>query len=216
MKLYGYWRSGTSYRVRLALALKGIEVETIPVNLRAGAHHEDSYKVENPQGMVPTLVLEDGTRLGQSPAIIDYLEDVFPEPPLLPRDPKDRAHVRHLAFIVGCDIHPLNNLRILKYVKNDLDQPQEEVDKWISRWITDGFTAFETLLEADDQRGEFCFGGKPGLAECYLLPQIYSARRFGVPLGAFPEILKVETAAMKLEAVQKAVPEAQADADPDA
>lgn len=214
MKLYGYWRSGTSYRTRLALALKGIEVEHIAVDLTAGAQKAETYVASNPQGLVPTLVLDDGTALGQSGAIIDYLEERFPEPPLLPAGPKARAYVRQLCQIVGCDIHPLNNLRILKYLKQELDQPQAGVDAWAVRWIEQGFDAVEALLAKDEGRGDFCFAGRPGLAECYLLPQIYSARRFHVDMARWPLISAVEQATLALEIVQPAIPENQADAKP--
>ncbi|MEM9233825.1 MAG: maleylacetoacetate isomerase [Pseudomonadota bacterium] len=212
MKLYGYWRSGTSYRTRLALALKGIEVEHIPVDLTQGAQKSADYMAANPQGLVPTLVLDDGTALGQSGAILEYLEERFPEPPLLPVGPRARARVRQLCQVIGCDVHPLNNLRILKYLRGELDQPQAGVDAWARRWIGEGFDAFEKLLAADETRGEFCFGGKPGMAECYLLPQTYSARRFGVEVETWPLIAAVEKAALALEPVKGAVPEAQADA----
>ena len=212
MKLLGYWRSGTSYRTRLAFALKGIEVEHVAVDLTQGAQKAPDYMAGNPQGLVPTLILDDGTALGQSGAIIDYLEERFPEPPLLPAGAKARAHVRQLCQIVGCDIHPLNNLRILNYLKGEFNQPQAGVDAWASRWISDGFDAFEALLRADETRGDFCFGGRPGMAECYLLPQCYSARRFGVDVGQWPLIAGVEAATLALDVVQAAVPEAQADA----
>ena len=214
MKLYGYWRSGTSYRTRLALALKGIEVEHIPVNLVTGDQKSADYTAANPQGLVPTLVLDDGTALAQSGAIIDYLEGRYPERPLLPAGPKARAHVRQLCQIVGCDIHPLNNLRVLKYLKNELDQPQAGIDQWAANWITDGFDAFEVLLSRDESRGNFCFGGRPGMAECYLLPQIYSARRFGVDMARWPRIGAVEAATLALDEVQSALPENQVDAVP--
>ena len=212
MKLYGYWRSGTSYRTRLALALKGIEVEHIPVDLTQGAQKLPDYMTANPQGLVPTLMLDDGTPLAQSGAIIEYLEEKFPEPPLLPAGPKARAHVRQLCQIIGCDIHPLNNLRILKYLKGALDQPQSGVDAWASEWIRLGFDAYEIMLAREPDRSEFSFGGRPGMAECYLLPQIYSARRFGVEVENWPLISSVERATLALPAVQNAVPEAQPDA----
>lgn len=214
MKLFGYWRSGTSYRTRLALALKGIEVEHHPVDLTAGAQKAADYTAANPQGLVPTLVLDDGTALAQSGAILDYLEERFPEPPLLPAGAKARAHVRQLCQIVGCDIHPLNNLRVLKYLKHELDQPQAAVDAWAGHWITEGFDAFEALLAKDETRGAFCFGGRPGMAECYLLPQIYSARRFQVDMARWPLISAVERTTLALDQVAPALPENQPDAKP--
>jgi maleylpyruvate isomerase len=216
MKLYGYWRSGTSYRTRLALAIKGIEVEQVAINLKAGAHHDDAYRAINPQGMVPTLELDDGTRIAQSGAIIQYVEERFPEPSLLPAAAKARARVRHLADIVGCDIHPINNLRILKYLKNELGQPQSEIDHWIAHWIAEGFAAYEALLADDPSRGDFSFGGRPGLADCYLVPQVYAARRFHVDLAPYPLIRGAEAAILSIEALKAASPEEQPDAVPDA
>lgn len=213
MKLYNYWRSGTSYRTRIALELKGIEYSYCPVDLREGAHKAKDFLALNPQGLVPALVLEDGSVISQSPAIIEWLEDTYPQAPLLPADSVDRARVRALAALIGCDVHPLNNLRILKYLKNDLGQPQEQVDAWISRWINDGFAAFEAFLSADNKRGQFCHGGKPGLAECYLLPQVYSARRFNIDMTPYPMIREIEEASLALPAVQQAYPDNQPDAD---
>ncbi|RFB04249.1 maleylacetoacetate isomerase [Parvularcula marina] len=214
MKLYGYWRSGTSYRTRLGLALKGIEVEHIPVDLTTGAQKSPEYMADNPQGLVPTLVLDDGTAIAQSGAILEYLDEKFPARPLLPAGVKARAHVRQICQIVGCDIHPLNNLRILKHLKNEFDQPQSGVDDWAGRWIAEGFDAFEALLGADQGRGAFSFGGRPGMAECYLIPQIYSARRFNVDVARWPLILGVEEATLALPEVAAALPENQADAKP--
>ncbi len=213
MKLYNYWRSGTSYRVRIALALKEIEYEYIPINLRDAEQKNAAYLGLNPQGLVPSLELDNGTVITQSPAILDYLEEAFPNSPLLPSSPIDRAHVRAMAALIGCDVHPLNNLRILKYLKGELKQDQQGVDQWIARWIHEGFNALERLLESAHNRDGFCFGAAPGLAECYLLPQVYSAQRFNVDLSAYPLITEIEQKCMTLAAFQKAYPDKQMDAD---
>lgn len=213
MTLYGYWRSGTSYRTRLALALKGIEVEHVAVDLRAGEQSSADFLAKNPQGLVPTLRLEDGTLLSQSPAIIEYLEETHPEPPLLPSEPRARARVRQMAAIIGCDTHPLGNLRVLKALKADHGADQAAINDWQARWNAAGFAALEAMLDQDPSRGAFCHGGRPGLAECYLLPQLYTARRFEVPLEGYENLLAVEAATLALPAAQAALPEAQADAD---
>ena len=211
--LYGYWRSGTSYRTRLALALKGIEVAHVGIDLRAGEQAGEAFRAKNPQGLVPTLQLGDGTLISQSPAIIEYLEEVRPDPPLLPDDPIERARVRQMAMIVGCDTHPLGNLRVLKALKADYDADPAQIEAWQARWNAAGFAALEAMLDADPSRGDFAQGGRPGLTECYLLPQLYTARRFSVPLEAYPNLLRVEAATLALPAVRGAVPEAQPDAD---
>lgn len=213
MQLYGYWRSGASYRVRLALALKGISVEAHAVDLRTGAQRAPEYLAHNPQGFVPTLVLEDGTIITQSVAILEYLEERYPVPALLPPDARGRARVRALSALIGCDVHPLNNLRVLNYLKRDLAQPQAEVDRWIGNWIGAGFAAFEAMLAADSGRGSFSFGGAPSLADCYLVPQVYAARRFAVPLDAYPNILAVDAALQAIPAIEAAAPGRQPDAD---
>jgi maleylpyruvate isomerase len=213
MTLYGYWRSGTSYRTRIALALKGLEVDHVPVNLREGEQSAPAFLARNPQGLVPTLAVEDGTLISQSPAIIEYLEEAHPEPPLLPNEPVARARVRQMAMIVGCDTHPLGNLRVLKVLKADYGADEAAVNAWQARWNEAGFAALEALVTREEGRGDFCHGGRPGLAECYLLPQLYSARRFGVPLDPYPALLSIEEATLAIPAVQAAVPERQADAD---
>ncbi|WP_306253007.1 maleylacetoacetate isomerase [Parvularcula sp. IMCC14364] len=213
MKLYNYWRSGTSYRVRIALQLKGISYEYEAVDLRTAAHKSQEFLSLNPQGLVPSLVLDDGTTLSQSPAIIEYLEERYTDRPLLPADPAARAQVRAMAAVIGCDIHPLNNLRILKYLRGDLRLDQNQTDIWAQRWISDGFSALEAMLAADSSRGDFCHANQPGLVECYLLPQIYSARRFNQDMSAFPALCDIEKACMELAAFEKAFPENQPDAD---
>lgn len=210
MILHGYWRSGTSYRTRIALNLKGVEYRQATLDLRTGAQKSDAYLRLNPQGLVPALEADDGLVLTQSPAILEWLEETRPEPPLLPRDAAGRAQVRAMAALIGCDIHPLNNLRVLKAVRG-LGADQAGVDAWAGQWIIDGFTALEALVV---RHGEgWCFGATPSLADCYLMPQLYSARRFNVDLAAFPRLLEIEARAEAHPAFIAAVPENQPDAD---
>lgn len=211
MKLYNFFRSGTSHRLRIALNLKGIEYEYVPVDLRTEEHLGAAFKAVNPQGLVPALVKGDRT-LTQSPAIIEWLEERYPEPPLLPADPDGRARVRALAAIVGCDIHPINNRRILEYLRTTLGCDEAAVQQWCATWITAGFDALEALLAADEQRGEFCFGGAPTVADVYLVPQVESARRFGVDLLSYPNIVAVDAACGRLDAFCRAAPAIQPDA----
>jgi len=210
MILHGYWRSGTSYRTRIALNLKGLEYQQAALDLRTGAQKSDAYLRLNPQGLVPALETDDGLVLTQSPAILEWLEETHPEPPLLPRDAAGRAQVRAMAAVIGCDIHPLNNLRVLKAVRG-LGADQAGVDAWAGQWIIDGFTALEALVV---RHGEgWCFGATPTLADCYLMPQLYSARRFNVDLAAFPRLLEIEARAEVHPAFIAAQPENQPDAD---
>jgi maleylpyruvate isomerase len=210
MILHGYFRSGTSYRTRIALNLKGLSYETRGVDLRTGAQKSDAYLALNPQGMVPALETPDGV-LVQSPAILEWLEERHPRPPLLPDSAMDRATVRGMAAIVGCDIHPLNNLRVLKALRSQFEADQATVDAWAGRWITAGFEALETLVGRHG--AGWSFGESPGLVDCYLVPQIYSARRFNVPLEAFPRLLAIEAAAAEHPAFIAAHPDRQPDAD---
>jgi maleylpyruvate isomerase len=211
MKLYNFFRSGTSHRLRIALNLKGLAVDYIPVDLRTEQHLKDEFKAINPQQLVPALV--DGERvLIQSPAIIEWLEERHPTPALLPSDPEQRAHVRALAAIVGCDIHPINNRRILEYLRKQFKADEAAVNTWCATWIAAGFDAYEALLAADKARGDFSFGGQPGLADVYLVPQVESARRFKVDMARWPLICAVDASCMKLDAFQKAAPLQQIDA----
>lgn len=210
MILHGYFRSGTSYRTRIALNLKGLSYETRGIDLRTGAQTSDAYLALNPQGLVPALETTEGV-LTQSPAILEWLEERHPRPPLLPQTAQDRATVRAMAAIIGCDIHPLNNLRVLKALRSQFEADQTAVDAWAGRWITAGFEALEALV-ARHGRG-WSFGDTPGLVDCYLIPQIYSARRFNVPLEAFPRLLAIETAAAGHPAFIAAHPDRQPDAD---
>lgn len=210
MILHGYWRSGTSYRTRIALNLKGLDYAQHAVDLRQGQHREAGFRALNPQGLVPALVLDDGTVLSQSPAILEWLEEAYPQPPLLPSAAADRATVRAMAAVVGCDIHPLNNLRVLKAIKG-LGADEGETSAWIARWIDEGFAALEAMV-GHAGRG-WCFGESPTLADCYLIPQIYSARRFGVDLTAFPRLVEIEEKAAEHPAFAAAHPDRQPDAD---
>ncbi len=211
MKLYNFFRSGTSHRLRIALNLKGLQTEYLPVDLRTEQHLQDDFKAINPQQLVPALV--DGERVMiQSPAIIEWLEEKYPTPALLPRDPQRRAQVRALAAIVGCDIHPINNRRILEYLRKTFGANEDAINAWCGTWIGAGFDAYEALLAADTKRGRFSHGDAPTLADVYLIPQVESARRFKVDLTQWPLIMGVEQACMALEAFQKAAPSQQPDA----
>ena len=211
MKLYGFFRSGTSHRLRIALNLKALTYETVAVDLRTNEHLKAAFKAINPQGLVPALQVNDSVLL-QSPAIIEWLEETHPQPALLPKSALDRAHVRALAAIVGCDIHPVNNRRILETLRHEFSADEAAVNRWCGRWISDGFDAMEALLARDAQRGDFCFGGAPSLADVYLIPQVESARRFKVDVERWPCIKAVDAACMKLDAFLLAAPCLQADA----
>ena len=207
----GYWRSGTSHRTRIALELKGLEYRQEPVDLRAGAHKEAGFTAQNPQGLVPVLETPDGAQLSQSMAIIEWLEETYPDPALLPAEPTHRAIARSMADLIACDVHPLNNLRVLKQLVGPLGASEEQKLEWIARWIQDGFAALETLVERHG--GDFCYADTPGIADCCLIPQIYSARRFGVDIDAFPRLLAIDARASEHEAFIRAAPENQPDAD---
>ena len=211
MKLYNFFRSGTSHRLRIALNLKGLPTTYVPVDLRTEQHLKDEFKAINPQGLVPALEV-DGQVLIQSPAIIEWLEETHPTPALLPADAAARARVRALAAIVGCDIHPINNRRILEYLRKELGANEDAVNAWCGTWITAGFDAYEALLAADTQRGEFSFGHTPTLADVYLIPQVESARRFKVDLSRWPLISAIDAACAKLDAFRLAAPSQQPDA----
>ncbi|MGV8928552.1 MAG: maleylacetoacetate isomerase [Brevundimonas sp.] len=210
MILHGYWRSSAAYRTRIALALKGLSYAQQGIDLRTGAQRSAAFVALNPQGMVPALEV-DGAVLTQSPAILEWLEDMHPNPALLPANPLDRAHVRAMSALIGCDIHPLNNLRVGKALRDTFGADQAAVDAWAGRWILPGFEALEALVARHG--GGWCFGDAPSLADCYLIPQIYSARRFNVPLEAFPRLLAIDTAAAAHPAFIAAHPDAQPDAD---
>jgi maleylpyruvate isomerase len=211
MKLYNFFRSGTSHRLRIALNLKGLTTDYVAVDLRTEQHLQGSFKAIHPQGLVPALDTGEQVLI-QSPAIIEWLEEKYPTPALLPQDAEARAHVRALAAMVGCDIHPVNNRRILEYVRHQFGADDDAINAWCARWISDGFDAYEALLAADKVRGAFSFGHAPTIADVYLIPQIESARRFKVDLSVWPLISAVEAACLQLEAFQKATPSQQPDA----
>lgn len=213
MHLYGYYRSSAAYRVRIALNLKGLDYGMTSVHLRNGDQFSDDYAELNPQAQVPTLLLSDGTPLVQSPAIIEYLEETHPEPPLLPADPLGRHRVRALAAVPGCDIHPIGNLRVLKHVQQSYDQDMTGAAAWARHWIELGFTGLERMLAESDATGRFCHGDAPTIADIFLMPQVYNAVRFKADMGKFPTIQRVADANMELEAVQKAYPDNQPDAE---
>jgi maleylacetoacetate isomerase/maleylpyruvate isomerase len=209
MQLFSYWRSSAAYRVRLALAWKGLEAEIVPVDLRLGVQSGEPYLALNRQGLVPSL--RDGeVLLSQSLAIIEYLEETRPEPPLLPADAVGRARVRAAAQIVAADIHPINNLRVLKYLKDPLGQDQAAIDTWARHWITAGFAALEAF--AEQHGGRFLYGNHVTMADICLLPQLYNARRVSTDLAPFPRLLAVESALSGLENLALAHPEQQPDA----
>lgn len=204
--LYDYFRSSASYRVRIALNLKGVEYEQRPVNLAAGTHKQASFRQLNPQGLVPMLEI-DGHRLTQSLAIIVYLDQRFPDPPLMPADLVDSAHVRALAMAVACDIHPLNNLRVLKYLRGDLGVSEDAKDEWYRHWVTEGLTALEEM--AKPHAGAFLFGDAPTIADVCLVPQLYNARRFSVPLTDYPTLRRADETASAHAAFAAAHPDRQ-------
>ena len=211
MKLYSFFRSGTSHRLRIALNLKGLTPDYIPVDLRADEQAQAPFKAINPQGLVPALEV-NGQVLIQSPAIIEWLEETHPTPALLPQGAEARARVRALAAIVGCDVHPINNRRILMYLRQQFGADETAVNAWCATWISAGFDAIEAMLAQDPQRGDFCFGGAPSLADVYLIPQVESSRRFGVDLSAWPLISAVDAACARLPAFAQAAPAVQPDA----
>ena len=204
--LYDYWRSSAAYRVRIALKLKGVDYESRQVDLRADEQSADDYRQLNPQGLVPMLEI-DGHRLTQSLAIINYLDLRFANQPLLPAAAADRAHVVAMAMTIACDIHPLNNLRVLKYLKSELGHSQDEIDAWYAHWIREGLPALEAM--AAPRAGKFLFGDAPTGADVCLVPQLYNARRFNVPLDDYPTLLRADENANKLEAFAAAHPDRQ-------
>ena len=214
LHLYSYWRSSAAYRVRIALALKALAFETLPVHLLkdGGQQHAAAYVQVNPQQLVPVL-LHGRRAIRQSLAIIEYLEEAWTDAPLLlPGTARARGRVRALAQLVACDIHPLNNLRVLQFFERQWNVPQAERDEWVRHWIVEGLAAFEALVADDPATGAFCHGDVPGLADCCLVPQLYNARRFGVDLGPWPTLARIEQACLALPAFKAAAPEAQPDA----
>lgn len=210
MRLYTYFRSSAAFRVRIALNLKGLPYEPVFVHLAKGEHRAGAYPQVNPQALLPTLELDDGTRLNQSLAIIEYLDEQYPRPPLVPKEPLARARVRSIAQLIASEIHPINNLRVLQHLKR-LGQTQEQVDTWYRHWIADGLAKVET--ELGGKAGKFCHGDGPTMADCCLAPQIFNARRFNSDLAPYPTTMRVFEACMALEAFDRAQPSRQPDAE---
>ena len=210
MILHGYWRSSASYRVRIALNLKGLAYRQVAHDLRKDEHKAPAYLALNPQGLTPTLQ-DGGQVITQSSAILEWLEEAHPKPALLPEGANERARVRAMAALIGCDIHPLNNLRVLRSLRGDFGADQATVDAWAARWIAPGFDALEAMVVRDG--AGWAFGAAPTLADCYLIPQIYSARRFNVDISPWPALLAIEARALNHPAFRAAHPDLQPDAD---
>lgn len=212
MKLYGYFRSSAAYRVRIALNLKGLDYEQVPIHLVQGAHRSEEYRQLNPQSMVPMLVTDEGRRHTQSLAICEYLEERFPQPALLPADADGRARVRALANIPACDMHPLNNLRVLKYLTGTLGVDEAAKLTWYRHWVAEGFAGLEGMLTAAEGTGEFCHGDQPTLADICLVPQVFNAERFDCDLAPYPTIRRIAERCNALPAFAQAHPARQPDA----
>ena len=213
LRLYSYWRSSAAYRVRIGLNLKGLAYEIAPVHLvrDGGQQHSAAYRELNPQGLVP-LLCHGQRRLSQSLAVLEYLDEVWPQPALLPSTARERHRVRALALLVACDVHPLNNLRVLQYLEHEWSVPKPERDEWVRHWIAGGVDAMEAMLADHPSTGVFCEGNVPSLADCCLVPQVYNARRFGIDMDAYPTIRRIEAACLELPAFDAAGPERQPDA----
>lgn len=213
MKLHGYFRSSAAFRVRIALNLKGLAYENVFVHLRKGDQRSPAYLGLNPQALVPTL--EDGPHaLTQSLAIVEFLDETHPAPPLLPRSPHERARVRALAQIVACDIHPIDNLRVLQYLSKELKADEAAVGRWFNHWIATGFGGLEATLAQDKATGRFCHGDTPGLADICLVPQVFNSKRYNLDLAPYPTITRIFEACMALPAFDLAQPSKQPDAEP--
>jgi len=211
VKLYTYFRSSASFRVRIALNLKGLAYEPSFVHLPKGEHRLAPYSQVNPQALTPTLVLDDGDHLAQSLAIMEYLDEVSPQPPLLPKEAKGRARVRSLSLLVACEIHPLNNLRTLQYLKRQLGQNEEQINTWYRHWVADGLAKYEAELAPG--AGRFSYGDAPTMADCCLVPQIFNAQRYQCDLAPYPVTMRVFGECMKLDAFDRAQPSKQPDAE---
>jgi len=212
MKLYGYFRSSAAFRVRIALNLKRLGYETAPIHLLKNEQAAPAYREVNPQGLVPALD-DSGSVLIQSLAIIEYLDETYPDPPLLPASAVDRARVRALADIVACDIHPIDNLRVLRYLRRPLGHDDAAIAAWFNHWIAEGFAALEGLLGADPRTGAFCHGDTPGLADIALVPQVVNSERYRLDLGPYPTIARIYRTCMELEPFRAAHPQHQPDRD---
>jgi maleylpyruvate isomerase len=218
LKLYTYFRSSASFRVRIALNLKGLDVEMVPIHLvrQGGQQLSEEFRRINPEALVPALVDEEDNGqqvLTQSLAIMEYLDEMYPEPPLLPAAPLDRAYVRSIALAIACDIHPLNNLRVLRYLVRDLKVSEEDKNAWYRHWCELGLAALEVKVSADGRAGKFCFGDTPTIADCCLVPQIFNARRLNCDLSGMPTLLRIAENCSQLDAFSKAEPGKQADAE---
>jgi maleylacetoacetate isomerase/maleylpyruvate isomerase len=215
MKLYDYYRSSAAFRVRIALNLKGLEAERESVHLRRKDHRSDAYLAVNPQGLVPALVDDDGTVVTQSLAIIEYLEETRPDTPrLMPADATGRARVRALSDAIACDIHPLNNLRVLRHIDQVFDTDEATRNElWYKHWIAEGMSGLEGMLAGSSDTGEFCHGDTPTMADCCLVPQFYNAERFGCDMSGYPTAMRINAACLALDAFQQALPEVQPDAE---
>jgi maleylacetoacetate isomerase len=212
MKLYTFWRSSAAYRARIALNLKGVEYELIPRHLRDGEHRKPDYLGVNPQGLVPAI--EDGKIvIAQSVAIIEYLEERYPSPPLLPKDLLARAHVRSMALNVACDIHPLNNLRVLNFLRDEMHLEKDAVDRWYAHWIAEGFRGLEVLAKRHTGDGRHCFGSEVTMADVFLVPQMFNARRFKCDVSQYPTLCAISAFLETLPPFAAARPEAQPDAE---
>ncbi len=211
--LHNYFRSSTSVRLRAALNLKGLAYDYVAHHLRKGEHRAPGFLAVNPQGLVPAVVLEDGSTLVQSLAIIEYLDETHPEPPLLPRDPLDRARVRALAYAIACEIHPVNNLRILAYLKSTFGADEAATHAWFRHWVAETFAPLEAMLAGDARTGRFCHGDTPGLADLCLYAQVINNRRFGVDMAPYPTIGRIFEACQAVPALADAAPDRQPDAE---
>jgi maleylacetoacetate isomerase len=212
MLLYSYFRSSAAYRVRIALNLKGLAYEYVPVHLVKAEHRAAAYMTIHPQGLVPAL-RDDGGILTQSLAIIEYLDETHPQPPLLPSTPAARARVRAIALLIACEIHPVNNLRVLQYLARNLGVDEASRNQWYRHWVSTGFDALEGQLAGDSQTGRFCHGETPTVADVCLVPQVANARRYEVPMDAYPTIARIDAACRELPAFADAAPERQPDAE---
>jgi maleylacetoacetate isomerase len=211
VKLYTYFRSSAAFRVRIALNLKGLAYDPVVIHLAKGEHRKPEYAKAYPQALLPTLV-DDGAALSQSLAIIEYLDEKHPRPPLLPKDAIGRARVRSLSLLVACEIHPLNNLRTLQYLKRELGQNEAQINTWYRHWVADGLLKLEAdLSKAETQ--QFCHGDSPTMADCCLVPQIFNAKRYNSDLAPYPTVMRIFDACMKLEAFDRAQPSKQPDAE---
>lgn len=210
-QLYSYFRSSASYRVRIALNLKQLDYDSVPVHLVRGEQRSDAYLAVNPAGLVPTLV-DDGRVLTQSLAVIEYLDELHPTPPLLPGCAFERARIRAIAQTIACEIHPLNNLGVLNYLRDELGMEEQGRNAWFRHWVEKGLAIVESLLD-DPRTGAFCHGDAPTLADCCLVPQVFNARRFACRLDHVPRVMRIVEQCMALDAFQRAAPEAQPDAE---